>query len=201
MAGRPAAGWGQAAGWGHVPAWGLPAPDDPMPLRAAGSLGRWLWPATAIGGFMAVVGYVLAHDHSTPGLSDRGLLTVALAAAVVVLLTIRRAAGPGPLARAVAEYSVVALVAVLLATAGGGAQQPADQAEPAGTAASAGERRPVVVRAVVGVRDWLVDLWRKASAEADRRSRPPSTTTPTKGRAMAPSSSLGASPPSTRRLL
>jgi hypothetical protein len=194
---RPAPGWSQAPGWG------MPLDDPhPLPLRAAGSLGRWLWPLTAVGSFLVVVSYVVALDPPPhPGLSDRGLLTLALAAVVVVLLTIRRAAGPGPLARAVAEYAVVALVAVLLATGAGAAQQPADEAEPADTAARAGEGRPAVVQAAVGVRDWLADLWRRADQEADRRSRPPSTTTPTKGRAMARSSSLRATPPPTGRPL
>ena len=41
-------------------------------------------------GFLAVVVQVLDHDASAPGLSYRGLLTVALAAVVVVLLTIHR---------------------------------------------------------------------------------------------------------------
>jgi hypothetical protein len=180
---RPGPGWSQSPGW-DIPL------DDPHPLRAAGPLGRWLWPVTAVGSFLVVVSYVIAHDPPPhPGLSDRGLLTVALAAVVVVMLAIRRAAGPGPLARAVAEYAVVALVAVLLATGAGAGQQSADGAEPADTAASAGQDRPAVVRAAVGVRDWLADLWRRADHQADRRSRASSTTTPEprKGRATVPS--------------
>ena len=74
-----------------------------------------------------------------------------LAAVVVVLLSIHRAARGGPprapLARAVAEYAVVALLAVLLGTAGGlpsaqapqdaagreqPTEQPADRQQPAG---------------------------------------------------------------------
>ena len=99
----------------------------PFPLQAARSLGRWLWPTLAVSGFLAVVAYTFAHDPSAPGLSSRGLLTVALAAVVVVLLTIHRRHGPGPLARAVAEYAAVALLASLLTAPGVGIdQQPAD---------------------------------------------------------------------------
>ena len=95
------------------PRWSTPAP---VPSHAARSVGRWWWPILAVGGFLAVVVQVLDHDPSAPGLSYRGLLTVALAAVVVVLLTIHRRYGPRPLARAVAEYTVVALLAALLAT-------------------------------------------------------------------------------------
>jgi hypothetical protein len=123
-----------------------------------------------------------------------------MAAAVVALLTIHRRYGPGPLARAVAEYTVVALLATLLATPGVGVdQEPADPAQPtkAGQAeaksqaeAAAGDDQPAVIRAgakVVGavtrvasalrnaVR-WLVDLWRQASQKA----------APATGEAMAP---------------
>jgi hypothetical protein len=188
-------------GWGHpVPGWGQafpgrdPLPDDgPLPLRAAGSLRRWWWPTLATVGFLAVVGYTLAHEPQ-PGLSNRSWLTLVLAGVVVVLLTVHRA-GRGrparrPLARAVAEYAVVAL----LATADG--QQPAGRAEdgarrrqsterpadrrPPVEQADAGpaDRRPGIVRVVTGVRDWLAELWRAASEQADRRTSPSSTTAP-----------------------
>jgi hypothetical protein len=145
----------------------------------------------AVGGFLAVVVQVLDHDDSASGLSRRGLVTIALAAVVVVLATIHRSAGPGPLARAVAEYAVVALVAALLVAPGGIAdQQPATRA--AGTEASvqaAGDSRPGVLQAgakvvravtraaqaVTGAVRWLVDLWRQADQQ----------TTSAKGEAMA----------------
>ena len=62
-------------------------------------------------GFLAVALYVPATN---PDLSQRGLLTIALAALIVVLLTLHRTAGPRRLARAAAEYTAVALLAALL---------------------------------------------------------------------------------------
>jgi hypothetical protein len=160
---------------------------DPGPrsLHAARSVGRWLWPTLAVSGFVAVVAYTVAHDDPAPGLSHRGLLTLGLAAAVVVLLTVHRRYGPGPLARALAEYTVVAVLVGLLAAGGGGVdQQPADhptpakadQAKPRSAAtpktkaeAAASDDRPAViqagakvVRAVTGAVGWLVDLWHQA---------------------------------------
>jgi hypothetical protein len=189
MARRPPAGWDQAA-----PGWGPPVATDPLPLRAAGSLGRWLWPTTAVVGFLATVGYVLGHDDPRPGLSDRGWLTVVVAAVLIVVLTVRRAAGPRPLARTLAEYALVALLAVLLATASAGHHQPTRRAEdqagrhqsterpahrrpPAEHADAGSDRRPRIVRVVTGVRDWLAELWHTASQQAGRSAPPPSTTT------------------------
>jgi hypothetical protein len=99
---------------------------------------------------------------------------------------------------------VVALLAVLLATAGSqqpipapkdaaGAQrsteQPAQRRPPAGPdrqqaaeradAGAAVDRRPGIVRVVTGVWGWLAELWHTAGELADRRSPPTSTTTPT----------------------
>src|SRR5512133_3986979 len=101
----------------HAPAF---YPTGPERVRAAGPLGRWLWPVGAVGGFLALTGYVLDHDHGPgPGLSDRGLLTVALAAAVLVILTVRRAAGGRALLRTLTEYAAVAVLAVSLVTLSG----------------------------------------------------------------------------------
>jgi hypothetical protein len=106
---------------------------------------------------------------------------------VVILLTIHRRYGPGPLARALTEYAAVALLAVLLTAAGGGIdQQPADHTTPANagnakakpaakpkTQASASEDRPAVIRAgarviraVTGAARWLIDLWRRTDQNA-----------------------------------
>jgi hypothetical protein len=143
-----------------------------------------------VGGFLAVVVQVLDHDPSAPGLSYRGLLTVALAAVVVVLLTIHRRYGLRPLTRAVAEYTVVAVLATLLVTIGGGVDQHrADQASGQARAqATAADDQPrviqaetkvlragaKVIRAITGAVRWLVDLWRRADQQAT-----------TKGEAMA----------------
>jgi hypothetical protein len=185
-------------------------------LRAATSVARWWWPTLSLAGFGAVAGFVLGHDHPGPGrLSTRGLLTIALAALVVFLLTLHRTAGPGALARATAEYIVVALLAALLTLAGGLDQQPANPATPATkaeitTRANAGEDRPGilrvaaaitrtvtnVIRAVTGAASWVVDLWRQADQQTNHPSHSPATTTP-KAEAMAPSPALTST--STRR--
>jgi hypothetical protein len=96
----PLPGWGPAPGWGQpFPGWSPLVDHGPLPLRAANSIARWWWPILALAGFGTVAGLVLRHDDSAPGLSARGLVAIALAALVVVLLTLHRAAGPGPLAR------------------------------------------------------------------------------------------------------
>ena len=189
-------GWGQPpTGWGQpqLPGWAPLVDHGPLPLRAASSVARWWWPTTAVSGVVAVVAYVLDHDP-TPGLSHRGLLTVVLTAVVVVLLTVHRRYGSGSLARAVAEYAVVALLATLLAAVGTTAHQgPNDQSTSAEAqaAAAAGDDQPAVLRAgakvvrgvtgaaraVAGAVRWLVDLWRQADQQ----------TTPPTGEAMAAS--------------
>jgi hypothetical protein len=109
---------------------------------------------------------------------------------VVALLTIHRRYGPRWLARALAEYAVVGLLATLLATPGVGVdRRQADPATPteAGRAqaapqaeATAGDDHPAVIRAGATVvravtraasalRNavrWLVDLWHRADQQA-----------------------------------
>jgi len=159
----------------------------PFPLQAARSVGRWLWPTLAVSGFLAVVAYTFAHDDLAPGLSYRGLLTVALAAIVVVLLTIHRRHGPRRLSRTVAEYAAVALLATLLTAPGVGIdQQPANHPDSgqARAQAVAGADQPAVIRAmtkvlragaalirgVTGAARWLVDLWHRADEQATAKS-------------------------------
>jgi hypothetical protein len=122
---------------------------------------------------------------------------VVLAVVVVLLLTVHRASRGrpprAPLARALAEYAVVTLLAVLLATAAGQQQpagrledgagrrqsteRPTDRRPPAEHAdAGAADRRPGIVRVVTGVWGWLAQQWHTANQQADR-STPPSTTT------------------------
>jgi hypothetical protein len=206
-------GWGPAPGWDQpLPGWNPLIDHGPLPLRAAGSVARWWWPTLAVAGFLAVAVYVTGHD---PGPSQRGLLSIALAALVVVLLTLHRSAGPSRLARAAAEYTVVALLAAMLTLTAAGAPQLAtpaakDDSNQAATAsADASQDRPWVlrvaagairavtkaIRAVTGAVGWLVDLWRQADAKTDRPSEPPSTTT--KAEAMPSSPAIAST--STRR--
>jgi hypothetical protein len=181
---NPRIGWGQPPpGWPqpHLPGWAPLVDPGPLPLRAASSIARWWWPTAAVSGVLAVIAYTLGHDDPAPGLSHRGLLTVALAALVMVLLTIHRRYGLGSLARALLEYTVVSLLATLLASAAGGAaveQQPADRpTRQAQSQAAAGDDQPAViragakvVRAITGAAAWLVDLWRQADPK-----NPPTT--------------------------
>jgi hypothetical protein len=221
-------GWEPAPGWGRpLPGWAPLIDHGPLPVRVAGSVARWWWPTLALAGFGAVVGFVLGHDHATPGLSTRGLLTITLAAAVVVLLTIHRTAGPSALARAVVEYAVVAVLAGLLVAWAGGVDRPpsnaigssakpeAKQPSRAKPNLNAGEdRRPgalriaggvgrtitKAIRAVTGAVGWLVDLWRRADQQTKHPQRPPSTTTATPtGEAMPLSPAVVST--STRRLM
>src|SRR5215211_2120398 len=196
----PRIGWDQPpTGWAqpHLPGWAPLVDHGPRPIHAARSLRRWWWPTVTVAGFLAVVVQILDHDDPAPGLSGPGLVTIALAAAVVALLTIHRRYGPRWLARALAEYTVVALLATLLAAPGAGLdQQPPDPTQPtkAGQTkpraeAAAGDDQPAVIRAgakvvragakvvrgVIGAVRWVVDLWRQASQKA----------APAKGAAMA----------------
>jgi hypothetical protein len=181
---NPRIGWGQPPpGW-QAPGWAPLVDPGPRSLHAARSVGRWWWPILAVGGFLAVVVQVLDHDPSAPAMSYRGLLTVALAAVVVVLLTIHRRYGPRPLARAVAEYTVVAVLATLLATVGGAVDQHRADRQASGQAqATAADDQPRVVqavtkvlragakviRAITGAVRWLVDLWHRADQQATTR--------------------------------
>jgi hypothetical protein len=186
---RARLGWGQPpTAWPQptLPGWAPLMDPGPFPLQAARSVGRWLWPTLAVSGFLAVVAYTLAQDPPAPSLSSRGLLTVALAAVVVVLLTIHRRHGPRRLSRALAEYAAVALLATLLTAPGVGIdQQPADHpaSGQARAQAAAGDDQPAVIRAVTkvlgagaalirgltGAARWLVNLWRRADQQASAK--------------------------------
>jgi hypothetical protein len=165
--------------------WGRPL-DAPLPLRPLGTLGRWLWPLVIVGGYLALVGYTLAHDDPRPGLSDRGWLILGLAAVLAVLLTVYRNAGPRLLARVAVEYAVVALLAVLLVTAGqpteparSGTRPPMVEA-PTRPPARADVDPPTLLDRAADVGGWLAGLWRRADEQADRPAPPSSTTRPTR---------------------
>jgi hypothetical protein len=164
--GRPQlpTGWSPPLQTGWIPL----ADPGPRPLQAVRSVGRWLWPTLAVSGFLAVTGFVLHHDDPAPGLSGRGLLTVALAAAVVVLLTLHRRYGPGPLARAAVEYAIVFLLAVLVATTGVPLDQPT---APTTQASTVPDQRPALVKTIDRFGDWL-NQWRTwARTQHDRSPR------------------------------
>jgi hypothetical protein len=172
---HPRSRWGQAPASWDAPGWVPLVDHGPLPLQTARSLGRWLWPTLAVTGFLTVTGFVLRHDDPTPGLSLRGLLTIALAAVVVVLLTVRRTAGPGPLTRALVEYAVVFLLAVLVATTGVNLDQAPAGAKQASTAR---DQRPALIKTIDSFGDWL-SQWRTwAGKETDRRAQS-SPATPT----------------------
>ena len=179
--------WGQPAGWDppHFPGWGPLVDPGSLPLQPVRSIGRWLWFTVAVSGLLAVTAFTLTHDDPTPGLSARGLLTVALTAAVVVLLTIRRAAGSGPLTRALFEYTVVFLLAVLVATTG----IPLDQAPPTGggglQASADHDQRPALVKTIDSFQDWLGEWRTWARTETNRRAHStPTPESPTTRRAL-----------------
>jgi hypothetical protein len=194
-------GWGQAPGWGQTfPGWSPLVDPNPLPYQAARSLRRWWWPTLAVAGFLVVVTLVLGREDRAVGLSGRGLLTIALAAAVVILLTIHRRSGPRPLARALVEYATVALlVALLAASAASGVDKQAANRGAGGTKAQAradaSHDQPAVihavtkvlragarvVRAVTGAVGWLVNLWRQADRQASKgeaTAASPLSTTP-----------------------
>ena len=176
-------GWGQPPpGW-HAPGWAPLVDPGPRPLQLARSLSLWWWPTLTVAGFLTVLAHVVDHDPAAPGLSYRGLLTVALAAAVIALLTIHRRYGPRRLARAVAEYATVALLAALLAAPVDTLDQPAATRVGRGQAqaqAAADQNQPAVIRAaatvvragaklvrgVTGAVRWLVNLWHRADQQA-----------------------------------
>jgi hypothetical protein len=179
--------WGQAPTAWDAPGWAPLVDPSPHSLQTARSVGRWLWFTLAVSGFLVVTAFAFAHDDPTPGLSVRGLVTIALAAAVVVLLSLRRAGGPGPLARALAEYAVVFLLAVLIATTG----IPLDQPPTASgkTANAVSDQRPALVKTIDGFRDWLGE-WRAWARKQSGHHGQAATPTPAPGPT-----------PSTRRLL
>jgi hypothetical protein len=181
---NPRSRWGQAPATWEAPGWTPLVDHGPLPLQTARSVGRWLWPTLSVSGFLLVTSFVFGHDDPAPGLSLRGLCTIALAAAVVVLLTVRRTAGPGPLARALFEYAVVFVLAVLIATTG----VDVDQAPTAGTQASnLPDQRPALIKTIDGFGDWL-SQWRDwVHTQTDRRPQSSSTNHPNPpGHALAP---------------
>jgi hypothetical protein len=161
---------------------------------------RWLCLIAASLGMLALVTFVISHDDpSQPGLSDRAWLTLAAAALLLVLLAVHHRLGALALLRALTEYAVVALLAVLLTLTALPATEPAANTPAAGRAPAqqqaanpgrppsrlpanrppaapadrAGDGCPPVKR----VPAWLACLWRQAN---------PPPTAPTQAPAGAP---------------
>jgi hypothetical protein len=159
-----------------------PSPGNrPFRRHPATRRTRWLWLVPLVGGFLAVLGIVASHDPG-PGLSlsGRGWFTIGLAGLLVVLLAIHR--NTGQLMRALAEYTVVVLLAVLLVTATGMQQAPTPAAKhPASRAGAATKTAGDACPSIVQMRDWLACLWH-TSQETNRRNHPPTTTTPKRHR-------------------
>jgi hypothetical protein len=168
--------WGQARTAWDAPGWAPLVDPGALPLQTARSVGRWLWFTLAVGGFLLVTCFTFAHDDPTPGLSVRGLLTAALAAAVVVLLTLHRRNGPWTLARAMAEYAVVFLLAVLVATTGISLDQPPAASDK--TAHAAPDQQPALIKTIDGFGDWLSEWRRWAGKQTNRRGQSSSATSP-----------------------
>jgi len=158
--------------------WGMPHPAMQRPGRLAERT-RWLWLVPLVVGFLTVFGWVASHD---PGkglaLSNRGWLTIAAAAALMVLLSVHRTEGFGHLARVVAEYAVVAVLAVLVATSAAGVPQQAPAAPD--TRAQARAEAAGACPSVLHTRAWLACLWHQASqaAKTDQQAAPTTTTRP-----------------------
>jgi hypothetical protein len=156
--------------------------QEPSRRLSLGELGRWLWPATVLAAFAAVAAYVTGTSPG-PGISTRGLITLALAVMVLAVLTVRRRWGPLAVLRTLGEYAVVAALAGLLVLAAPPAEQPATERRKAGSEQAA--TLPPVIGQVVGAARRLGDaaggvaeLWRRAGAQTDHRTPPPSTSRP-----------------------
>jgi hypothetical protein len=87
---------------------------------------------------------------------------------VVALLTIHRRYGAWSLTRALVEYAVVFLLAMLIATTGLDIDQPPAGAEQGSTAP---DQRPALIKAIDGFGDWLSEWRAWAHKETDRRAQ------------------------------
>jgi hypothetical protein len=150
---------------------------DTGPLRRhpATRRTRWLWVVPLVAWCVFLFGWVVAHDPG-PGLSlsDRGWLTVGLAGLLALLLAEHRRASAGRLARMLAEYTAVALLALLLTSSAHpqakGAIPPGAKPPQAAQAIDLTAGCPEIAR----VRAWLECVRQHANAIADRA---PTTTT------------------------
>jgi small-conductance mechanosensitive channel len=114
----------------------------PPPLREVQARWlRWLCLALAALGAWAFVAYVVRHDDARPGLSAQGWTTLLAAALALVLLSVRYyRRGALAAAATVAEYAVVALLAVLLTLTATGVPLPSSLSGQATKQATAKQR-------------------------------------------------------------
>jgi hypothetical protein len=171
-----------------LPGWGPLVEPPGHRLQSAAALLRWWWPTAVVTSFLILVAVVGDRDHPAPGLSMRGLVILALAAAALTALTVRRRLGPWALARALAEYAVLVLLVGLLATptaASLAEPAPVRSARPPAAQQEAEQRaaKPPVVkqstaslppgisqvvgagRRAVAAGRWLLDIWRRADQQ------------------------------------
>jgi hypothetical protein len=149
------------------PGWGMPFPAAPLQPRVRDRVRRQLVIGLAVG----TLGFFLGLTRS-----GRGWLAIGLAWLLLGLLGAHRANGTRWLARMVAEYALVALLAVLVAGAFGVHPQPA---RPAGKAKAdaAGELCPQLVQAFAG---GICDRLDRAWQQAKRKTEQQQSTTPRK---------------------
>jgi hypothetical protein len=147
-----------------------PGWPEPTPARRPA---RRPWLLLLMAAFLVVAAFVTGQLTST-----RGWLMVALAWLLVVALAGHRDAGRRHLLRMLAEYAVVAVLAVLLVI-GTGVTKPT-LPRSGGRAAGAAQLCPAAVQGVAGdACDFLAKVWRAAKQVKERRAAatPPTTTT------------------------
>ena len=144
--------------------WGEPSALTRRPARRP-------WLLILVAAFLVVAAFVTGQLTST-----RGWLMVALAWLLVVALTGHRRAGLRHLARMLAEYAAVAVLAVLLVI-GTGIAKPALPHSQGRTTAGAAQLCPAAVQGVAGdACDFLATVWRAAKQARERAATPPTTT-------------------------
>jgi hypothetical protein len=154
--------------------WGQDYPYPAAPLRRRGGIGRPRWRLLAVTSLAVVVVGFLAGLTGTIG----GRIALGLAVVVVGLLGAHHAGGGVRwLARAVAEYTIVAVLVALLAAHYGPHSPPAAKqpAAPRPAAAAPARPRAAPCPAPSQVRAWITCVWHAAM---DPAPTPPTTPKP-----------------------
>jgi peptidoglycan/LPS O-acetylase OafA/YrhL len=152
-------------------------PERGDPARARRPARR-PWLLILVAAFLVVAAWLTGQLTST-----RGWLMVALAWVLVVALAGHRdAGGRRRLLRTLAEYAVVAVLAVLLVT-GAGVAKPTLPRSAGRTTAGTGQLCPDAVQGVAGdACDFLAKVWRAAKQAKNRAATTTSPTTTTRRR-------------------